>query len=80
MLTLTKEELKLHQDAKVGYICRKRIFKKLSKSLKQNVREHCHYTGKYRDAVHSICILKFSVPNDIPKVFHNRSNYDCHFI
>ena len=33
MLPLTKEELKSHQDAKVCYICGKRIFKKLSKSI-----------------------------------------------
>ena len=32
MLPLTKEELKPHQDAKVCYICGKRISKKLSKS------------------------------------------------
>ena len=32
-LPLTKEELILHQDAKVCYICGKRILKKLSKSI-----------------------------------------------
>ena len=31
MLSLIKEELKLHQDAKVCYICGKRILKKFSK-------------------------------------------------
>ena len=31
MLPLTKEELKSHQDAKVCYICRKRILKKALK-------------------------------------------------
>ena len=25
------------------------------------VIDHCHYTGKYRDAVHSIYNLKFSL-------------------
>ena len=24
-------------------------------------RNHCHYTGEYRGAVHSICNLKYSV-------------------
>ena len=33
MLTLTKEELKPHQDAKVCYICGKRILTKLSKNI-----------------------------------------------
>ena len=33
LLPLTKEELKSHQDAKVFYICRKRILKKLYKRI-----------------------------------------------
>ena len=32
MLPLTKEELKSHQDAKVCYICVKRILQKLAKN------------------------------------------------
>ena len=46
----------------------------------QKVRDHCHYTGEHRGAVHSICNLKYSVPKEIPIAFHNGSNYDCHFI
>ena len=42
-LPLTKEEVKSHQDAKVCYICGKRILKKLSKSINyRKVRDHCH--------------------------------------
>ena len=56
MLPLTKEVLKSHQDAKVCYICRKRIFKKLSKSINyEKVRDHCNYTGKYKGTAHSNC-------------------------
>ena len=44
------------------------------------VRDHCHYTAKYRGAAHSICNLKFNVPDEIPVVFHNGSNYDYHLI
>ena len=46
----------------------------------RKVRDHCHYTGQYRGAAHSICNLKYSVPKKIPTVFHNGSNYDYHFI
>ena len=46
----------------------------------RKVRDHCHYTGEYRDAAHIICNLKYSVPKNIPLVFHNGSNYDYHFI
>ena len=81
MLPLTKEELKSHQDPKVCYICGKRILKKLSKSINyRKVRDHCHYTDKYIGAAHNISNFKFNVPNEIPVVFHNGSNYDYHFI
>ena len=46
----------------------------------QKVRDHCHYTGKYRDAAHNICNLRYKVPKEIPVVFHNGSTYDYHFI
>ena len=64
MLPLTNEELKSHQDAKACYICGKRILKKISKSMNyQKVRDHCHYTGKYRGAAHSIFNLKLCPMN-----------------
>ena len=44
------------------------------------VRYHCHYTGEYRSATHSIRNLKYSVPKKIPIAFHNGSNYDYHLI
>ena len=46
----------------------------------RKVRDHYHYAGKYRGPAHSICNSKFNVPNEIPVVFHNGSNYDNHFI
>ena len=44
------------------------------------LRDHCHYTGEYRGAAHSIYNLKYRVPRKIPIVFHNGCNYDYHFI
>ena len=78
MLPLTEEEL--YQGGKLCYICGKRTLKKLPKSNCQKVRDHCHYTGKYRGTARSICNLKFNVLNEIAVVFHNSSNYDFHFI
>ena len=46
----------------------------------QKVRDHCHYTWKYRGASHSICNLRYKIPKEIPVVFHNGSTYDYHFI
>ena len=44
------------------------------------VRDHCHYTGEYRGAAHSLCDLKYSIPKQITIIFHNESNYDYCFI
>ena len=81
MLLLTKEELKSHQDAKECYICGKRLLKKFAEDKNyRKVRDHCHYSDKYRGAAHSIRNLNFNVPNEIPVDFYNGSNYDYHFI
>ena len=48
--------------------------------LFQRVRDHCHYTGKLREAAHNICNLRYKVPKEIPVVIHNGSTYDYHFI
>ena len=46
----------------------------------RKVRDHCHYIGEYRGAVHSICNLKYSIPKEISIVFHNGSNYRYHIV
>ena len=57
----------------------KRFLKKFANDKNdRKVREHCHYTGKYGGESHSVCNLKFNVPNEIPVVFDNGSNYDYH--
>jgi len=42
------------------------------------VRDHCHFTGRFRGAAHSKCNLDYKVNKFIPKFFHNFSKYDCH--
>ena len=42
----------------------------------QNVRDHCHYTGKLRGAAHSICNLRYKIPREIPVKIHNGSKYN----
>ena len=42
------------------------------------VRDHCHFTGKYRGAANKSCNLKYKKPNFTPVVFHNLSGYDSH--
>ena len=45
----------------------------------QKIKDHCHYTGKFRGTVHSKCKLKYQVPKSILIVTHN-AGYDAHFI
>ena len=81
MKLLTKEQQESCENAKICYICKDKFENKYLKDKKYGkVRGHCHYTGKYRGAAHSICNLKYRVPKKIHIVFHNGSIYDYHFI
>ena len=56
----------------------KKILKINILKIKNKFKNHYH---EYRSvAAHSLCNLKYSVPKEIPIVFHNRSNYDYHVI
>ena len=78
MIPLTTEEKIYHNKQKTCYICKKEFNNNDKKNYK--VRDHCHYTGKYRGAAHNICNLRYKVSKEIPIVFHNGSTYDYHFI
>ena len=84
MTTLTSDEVTLCESQKVCHICKGGLCygknKKKDFKLYQKVRDHCHYTGKFREAAHSNCNLQYKVPKKIPIVFHNGSTYDYHFI
>ena len=87
MISLTTEEKIHYNKQKVCYICKKEFdnidttgSSSLEHKKQQKVRDHCHYTGKYRGAAHNICNLRYKIPKEIPVVFHNGSTYDYHFI
>ena len=78
MISLTIKEEIYHNKQKICYICKKEFDTNDKKSYK--VRDHCHYTGKYRGAAHNICNSRYKIPKEIPIVFHNGCTYDYHFI
>ena len=78
MISLTKKEEENYNNQKVCYICKKEFDKSDKKHHK--VRDHCHYTGKYRGAAHNICNLRYKISKEIPIVFHNGSTHYYHFI
>ena len=61
------------EKAEICWICQK----KFGESEKK-VRDHCHFTGKYRGAAHVKCNLQFKKTKFTPVIFHNLSGYDAH--
>ena len=81
MKLLTNKQQKSYENAKICYICKETFEDKHAKDkIYWKVRDHCLYTGEYRDVAHSICNLTCSVLKEIPIAFHNGSNHDYHFI
>ena len=62
MIPLTDEENKCYKKQKICYICKKEVNTDKNDinaiKLYHKVRDHCHYTGKYRGAAHIICNLR----------------------
>ena len=73
MTPLTEEEEDNYNKENICYICKKEF-------NNDKVRDHCHFTGKYRGAAHNTCNLRYKIPKNIPVIFHNGSTYDYHFI
>ena len=84
MTPLTDDENKYYEEQKECYICNKFFCNNRNQKFKfklyKKVRDHCHFTGKFRGAAHSICNLNYKVPQEIPVKIHNGSKYDYHFI
>ena len=55
MMSLTNTDIESYQKQKVYYICKEGFA--VIKTRKK-VRDHCHYTGKFRGTAHSECNLR----------------------
>ena len=70
-----KEKERYNEETRC-WICKGEFDDKDKK--KEKVKDHCHYTGRYRGAAHNECNLNYRKPNFTPVVFHNLSGYDSH--
>ena len=73
MIPLTKDEKDNYNKENICHICKKDF------NNDMKVKDHCHFTGKYRGAAHNICTLRYKIPKNISVIFHNGSTYDYHF-
>ena len=71
-MMFTAKDQSAFENAKICWICQKEF------SESKKVRDHCHFTGKFRGAAHNICNLQFKKPKFTPVIFHNLSGYDAH--
>ena len=70
-MIFTKEDRKQFNKASDCWICGEELGN-------DRVRDHCHYTGRYRGPAHNSCNLKYRKPKSISVFFHNLSGYDSH--
>ena len=72
---LTEEQITNFNSARFCGICKKPF-----DSESDKVRDHDHLTGKYRQAAHKLCNIKYQIPTKIPVICHNLKNYDSNFM
>ena len=72
-IIMTEKDEEDYKNNNICRFCEKNI-------ESENVRDHCHLTGKYRGPAHSKCNINVTQKqsNFIPIVYRNFSNYDCH--
>ena len=84
VIPLTDKETESYENQKVCCIREEKLCTDKNDENKfkiyHKVRDHCHYTGKFRGVAHNICNLRYKIPKKIPIVFHNASTYDYYFI
>ena len=70
-MIFTEEDRKHFNNASDCWICGEELGN-------DRVRDHCHFTGRYRGPAHNSCNLKYRKPKNISVFFHNLSGYDSH--
>ena len=77
-MVMSPKDRMTYKKATICHICESGIPKEGDDPRFKKVRDHCHLTGKFRGAAHSMCNLKYRLPKFYPVIFHNLSGYDSH--
>ena len=65
MIPVTNKENKLYHKQKACHIYKKEFSTDDNDKKYYKVRDHCHYTRKYRSAALSVFILRYKTPKEI---------------
>ena len=72
-LKMTADDRRWFNAATVCHICHRPLGE-------DKVRDHDHYSGKFRGAAHNRCNLQLRKTYKIPVFFHNFRGYDGHIV
>ena len=72
-LIMTNEDEEIYYNLRICWICKQEL-------NMDKVRDHCHITGKFRQAAHNKCNLKLTIPRKLSIIFHNLQGNDRHII
>ena len=72
---MSEEDVKDFENAKKCYVCGNK-FRKKNNIIK--LRDHCHFSGKYRGAACKDCNFRMRKPKFMPVILHNLQNDDSH--
>ena len=72
---IMSEEEEQFQQSITCWICKKRI-----DDDDENVRDHCHISGKFRGTAHWSCNINLQLTKRVPVLFQNLRGYDSHLI
>ena len=73
-IVMTEEDQDSFNNATRCWVCNKDFVDN------DKIRDHCHFTGKFRGAAHGQCNLALKKDKTVPVGFHNGTKYDFHLL